>query len=1100
MANQTVATSLNFDSATISGLAHGDDIAINGGILTLDSDTRWGQNAAVIGAVSISASLGGQFNIDATKVWWLPFDASTGTVPALGVQGVVNATGGTSGATGEFLGIWTELGTVPLTSGGAMPASGFVKFRTKTGTFLDDEVITFTSGATVTVNSATGGQRGWIEVVGESAQSITVPRLGAFNVTGDWFELGVTDGTDDQVLTYPTKTTCPALWIEDAPGSGVYEKWVNAGYRWNVASQTVSMDSRGKFFGGFQKAVNITNASAVVPMTDTTGMAVGMAVMANSGITAGTYIASIIANTSVTLSANATATAGVNMSFQSSRIELARRSTNPCGFKPASGCKIRIPNVIFSTATSAGSWNYEKVFTAASKWRLVTTSAGIVSIAYSDMSGLEISFTGAYSVDINHCSWGGNCTMAFSNVNLTVNLNDVAGGNDGFPAYQAISGVNLFNGMNISDCRLIRQEFGSANVATVSISDCFGVNVTNCSLEGFGTTTSNDRGSTSSRTILLSRCFDIFIDNVITIGGTINLATCSRAVIRNTKYVDRENGTTNSTQAISALDINSGSSDIVIDGFSGIGIANTHPYGNIVNIATGCSTVTVKNIGSPDAPYNCGSASASASIVSCAVSKEIYLYRIYVINTRSAALFTANTVFGLICDNVWGDGGDSQGITFCDFYARGCKWTTSTTGQASVYGFHWQDAFISATAGAIALHFNETLSNTLTQLAITAGTPKFTGGGQLAMPTIGDQFTAEMPYFVLGITSLANSAPTLTGTNPTYFNVEFQYDLGSGYNGTWLTLSAANLATVNTINPATGVKLKLRGTVITGNATNALTMIKINTVTDATSQKIQYPLAKDATILVTGILSDSRILIHNKTKDTVLYDAKVNGTSLTFEYYNGIEAEAGDQIDVYHAWYNAIDGSTAMKKGVVSGIASSLGASFFIQQELCPVYAAHSVTYSTTGLEVYNSGDFVKDGPTLQIDLDDDDNTWFAHRLFLWDKYQIWNFAGNLSFFTQVTAPDAGNLSIGALLLDNVKPTTAKQGDEINVYNDTSTLPVLNPTTGGGGLTMYSGGKILVTSTGGIAPTEAQIRAWVRQEIGADLAVIEDVLDLVAGS
>jgi hypothetical protein len=41
-----------------------------------------------------------------------------------------------------------------------MPATGFIKFRSKVGNFSDNEVITLSNGSTITVNSTTGGQRG----------------------------------------------------------------------------------------------------------------------------------------------------------------------------------------------------------------------------------------------------------------------------------------------------------------------------------------------------------------------------------------------------------------------------------------------------------------------------------------------------------------------------------------------------------------------------------------------------------------------------------------------------------------------------------------------------------------------------------------------------------------------------------------------------------------------------------------------------------------------------------------------------------------------------------------------------------------------------
>ena len=147
MANQTVTTAVNYDSAAISGLLNGETITINGGTCTIDADVRWNQQAAVLGAVTISSSLGGSLVVDGTKIWEIPFSASSGNVPTQNALGSNGVTGGTSGATGELTRVWATGSLTPATAGAAMPATGFIKLRTKTGTFQAGETITLPGGA-----------------------------------------------------------------------------------------------------------------------------------------------------------------------------------------------------------------------------------------------------------------------------------------------------------------------------------------------------------------------------------------------------------------------------------------------------------------------------------------------------------------------------------------------------------------------------------------------------------------------------------------------------------------------------------------------------------------------------------------------------------------------------------------------------------------------------------------------------------------------------------------------------------------------------------------------------------------------------------------
>jgi hypothetical protein len=140
MANQTVTTGtpaapINYDDASISGLLPGESVNINGGALRVDADVRWNQQAAVLGAVNLSSTLGGSFVIDGSQVWEVPFSASAGNVPTQGALGTNGVTGGTSGATGELTRVWATGSLDPAAAGGAMPATGFIKLRSKTGTF-----------------------------------------------------------------------------------------------------------------------------------------------------------------------------------------------------------------------------------------------------------------------------------------------------------------------------------------------------------------------------------------------------------------------------------------------------------------------------------------------------------------------------------------------------------------------------------------------------------------------------------------------------------------------------------------------------------------------------------------------------------------------------------------------------------------------------------------------------------------------------------------------------------------------------------------------------------------------------------------------------
>lgn len=224
MATITADTYLDGGTARTAG----ESWTCNGGKLTVRTDTRWHANAPAsmtgsLSSVTVSATLGGGFMIDARNVRWMAFDAGSGTVPAIGTT----VSGGTSGASGYLLGVWADYTSAPTAVGASMPTTGFIKFREVTGgPFQDNDVL---SGISATANGA--DRAGWVEVVMDASSTITVSRKGSGSVTrGDWFYLDDTNGSVAQVLQVPTNggganTYCPGVWIETEPSSGEYEFW-----------------------------------------------------------------------------------------------------------------------------------------------------------------------------------------------------------------------------------------------------------------------------------------------------------------------------------------------------------------------------------------------------------------------------------------------------------------------------------------------------------------------------------------------------------------------------------------------------------------------------------------------------------------------------------------------------------------------------------------------------------------------------------------------------------------------------------------------------------------------------------------------------------
>ena len=216
------------------------------------------------------------------------------------------------------------------------------------------------------------------------------------------------------------------------------------------------------------------------------------------------------------------------------------------------------------------------------------------------------------------------------------------------------------------------------------------------------------------------------------------------------------------------------------------------------------------------------------------------------------------------------------------------------TAQTAVYGTHWSDHFTSATVGRIALVMNEPTVNTVSQVTLANGAA-FTSAGGLYMPVIGHSATFEMPYYALGHTQFTNSAAIMAGGTATNYNYNFSVDLNNGSG--WSTMTTANytattLATalnaLGVLNPALGVKVRLKITTITTNTT-AITSFYIITTSSAVAQDNQYPLDTNV-VTFTGLPTGTDIVVLTAGTTTILAQQDSNPTSSYSFQYSGAQS------------------------------------------------------------------------------------------------------------------------------------------------------------------------------------------------------------------
>lgn len=1223
-----------FNSVRVDTTAFASSIMANTGV-----ETHWigsGLNGAnklngfldeVCIMKGINYDLNSDSNIDLrmskfTRSVPMIYDA-TGVVPTLGTLGTNTVTGLTSGATGELLGLFStdRRFDVPLSqvSGQSLNHSGLLKLRYKTGNFIPGETISLPGGGTI--KAASAGKRSWLNIVGLETKNVVGFRQNKFIFTGDWYDLGVTDGKYNQTFQFPVKDACGAIQIETAPGSGIYEWYLNAGNRWDWYSaglQFIGNDVRGKFFG--QSPGVYTNSTLQI-----------------SGARTGVFYS----------------------------------------YKPPAGCKVRVPNLILSSTTAADYNANTLSSTLASRYDFSLTSDGN---CYMDKvcSNWYMYFGAAHEINIlNTCTIHQfqlyNPTKIPIIDNIAVGL---YGSLDSLAFYIILNRYDIV----INKVRAVKYKIDSgssgSNSSCASFIEFSKIILNDCEFSVFGNTTDTNRGSNSAGPIYVARYTEFTVNNLKIAGGYIYTAQGLSFSINNVQYADLICGETTSVNTTNVIYGGLGIYKVRIDGISSYGnIPNVHPYSGLFLFNSLTKDLIIKNIGTPESPYHGGTNNTTSMgyIISPSYMSYAILYKVYCISLRNTSnqIGVSNTIVGFNLVNVWADNTCTQAIMANECIIKGCKWTPSMAVQASVYGFHFEDSLPNDTERHLKVAFNEPTPNTVNQLqvrgwgqesvlprlsgifkdpaitlneeqrafvsssvgyvmseygtlaqkwsvevtvnsigtmaaigvgqfgctdtgvgtfaiaylstgqvminnvtsaygatyvagdvievlingvdkqvsfskngvnqgvaysgfttmlyvfagkpletakysfnfgqsprayAVTAGysatlghTPAFfNGGGYGVFDSLGCEIIAECPFFMIGCYALKAEDPTMVLNEPNNIQEEFQYDLGSGYNGTWLLANAANLGSVNNINPNIGIRLKFRFRPLVPNSIyNGIAFFKIIALCTAEQQKMLYP---EPTTLyegtITGCTIGSRIRIFNVTKNKELANAISTSSSFSLFYYDVTDIAENDVLLIKATYVN---GSVAKLPSEATLVAPTGNWKVIIDQD-------DDVVYNTNALSGSTMSEFNFNHTTSVLEISAPSKASTAQRLYAYMAYLQHTETGIKTLFESIKATDAITYvmypSVLSWKLKNMLSTSVRisggylyRYDNTGYIDDTSGSIFLDPgkayavETGVSGLTSTE--STLLSSIGGKA-SQASIDNISKQ--------MKNTLAIVAGN
>lgn len=818
----TITTNTYLDDGTAR--TAGEAWAINGGILTIRTDTRVHVGApasmtGTLGSLTTSASLGGGVLIDSTNVRWMPFDNGAGNVPAIGET----ITGATSGANGYLLGVWADYTSAPTTPGSAMPATGYIKLREADAAYVNNDALTATGASGMTADANGVDRQGWIEVVERQLATNNVPRLGSFVTRGGWFELDqTTSGSANDIIQVPTNgggsgTHVPALWIETGSGTGVFEQWPALSSTYFLAAN-LSTDIRSKF---------------------------------------------------------------VN-SIGDGQLRIGYDGTTNAGYVPAAGCRIRIPSNIGRQCTSAAgdANNLEPFATLSTRPDFATTSAGRLDFEYFINDWYHV-FSSAYSVRHIHVATFD--AIVPTNNAAAFEFEDVCTGSYAAAANVSFEVTACTEGGTVTDCKFYRGNAGS-NGHSISIVTTLGMTLTNVETGVITYTRSTGRLSISqSSDIELNNCSQTAVYTNIATSTNIRINNLDHT----DRFVGTTIATTALYGVTSVTSSDNVTLDGMTFGKNGA-IADVNPYNAPVysanssnvtyrNIGTRAAPLGV-----------CAGFEPTFCVHDAGANVNFKAQRVYLAATRSNVISTLNTSTDSVFESISSTVGSILVRSNNTLAKGMRATNNSVSAASSTYGSHTFDMFESDTVGRIwwAMQEPTAFSNSYVTLTLNGATGGFTSAGQVSMPTVGDQLIIETPYYVLGHTAFDNSAPTLTGTLTGNFDYEYDIDVndGGGFTGTYQTLNGANLS-AETIDPALGFKLRLRITCNTGATTNAITYVRITTASTAVAQDNLYPLdTANPTLTLTGLEVGTEVVVFNDDYTQELDREVLVGTTFTYNY------------------------------------------------------------------------------------------------------------------------------------------------------------------------------------------------------------------------
>ena len=334
---------------------------------------------------------------------------------------------------------------------------------------------------------------------------------------------------------------------------------------------------------------------------------------------------------------------------------------------------------------------------------------------------------------------------------------------------------------------------------------------------------------------------------------------------------------------------------------------------------------------------------------------------------------------------------------------------------------------------------------------VTALNVVVNSGVTLSSGTKFKSLTTSGTFTSAGIiaTSVVGSVTT-TGTFASGASV-----IGNVTQATPTNLSGVTIDGNLTYNTNTPITVTFTDCNVTGTVSNSgsglVTITKVNTTLGTVGSNVSAQ--QFANISAPNLLSGSRVRLYNVTDSVEIYNAVLSSAGFSYNF----SWTANKTIKLIATYQN---GTTAKLAVEATGVVTINGLQFLDSQKDDVIYNGYAIDGSTvTKFEA----DYAND----QIDLKIGTN-FFVAELYAWWIYNLTTTNGIRDFVGGITAEDAANLRINAnfvsIKLDNITSTIVRQLDNIRIYRSDSAYPVVQPTSGGGGMDVNWQEKVYIAT------------------------------------